>query len=68
MIINKAIVHVLDKDAEVPVLNDVEDVISPELDTFYQKIIRRILRDTDLRKATFNNYNENKNRYFKRVN
>jgi hypothetical protein len=59
MIINKAIVHVLDKNAEVPVLNDVEGVVSPELDTFYQKIIRRILRDTDLRKATFNSYNEN---------
>lgn len=59
MIINKAIVHVLDKNAEVAVLNDVEDVISLERDAFYQKIIRRVLRDDDLRKATFNNYNEN---------
>lgn len=59
MIINKVILHVLDKSAELPVLNDVEDAISPELDAFYQKIIRRVLRDDDLRKATFNDYNEN---------
>ncbi len=59
MIINKVILHVLDKNAEVPVLNDVEDAVSPELDAFYQKIIRRVLRDDDLRKATFNNYKDN---------
>lgn len=59
MIINKVILHVLDKNAELPVLNDVEEVISPELDAFYQKIIRRILRDDNLRKATFKNYEEN---------
>lgn len=59
MIINKVILHVLDKNAEVAVLNDVEDVVSPEIDAFYQKIIRRILRDDDLRKAVFKDYGEN---------
>lgn len=59
MIINKFIIHVLDKNAEFPILNDVENMISPETDAFYQKVIRRILRDEDLRKAAFNDYNEN---------
>ncbi|MDY4128057.1 nucleoid-associated protein [Peptostreptococcus porci] len=59
MIINKFIIHVLDRNAEFPILNDVENMISPETDAFYQKVIRRILRDEDLRKAAFNDYNEN---------
>lgn len=59
MIINKFILHVLDKNADFPILNDVENMISPETDAFYQKVIRRILRDEDLRKATFNDYNDN---------
>ncbi|WP_101772599.1 nucleoid-associated protein [Peptostreptococcus faecalis] len=59
MIINKFIIHVLDKNSDFPVLNDVENSISPEMDAFYQKIIRRILRDDDLRKAKFENYQEN---------
>ncbi|MBC2576106.1 nucleoid-associated protein [Peptostreptococcus canis] len=59
MIINKFIIHVLDKNSDFPVLNDIENMISPETDAFYQKVIRRILRDDDLRKATFDNYQEN---------
>lgn len=59
MIINKVIIHVLDKNSDFPVLNDTENAISPEIDAFYQKIIRRVLRDDDLRKAKFNDYNEN---------
>ena len=59
MIINKAILHVLDKNSDIPVLNDVENPVSPEMDAFYQKIIRRILRDDDLRKAVFKDYQEN---------
>lgn len=59
MIINKFIIHVLDKNSDFPVLNDVENMISPETDAFYQKVIRRILRDDDLRKAQFEDYKEN---------
>ncbi len=44
MIINKFIIHVLDKNSEFPILNDVENTITPETDAFYQKVIRRILR------------------------
>ena len=56
MIINKFIIHVLDKNSDFPVLNGVENSISPETDAFYQKVIRRILRDEDLRKAKFRDY------------
>lgn len=59
MIINKFIIHVLDKNSDFPVLNDVENMISPETDAFYQKVIRRVLRDDDLRKAVFENYEDN---------
>ncbi|WAW14328.1 nucleoid-associated protein [Peptostreptococcus equinus] len=59
MIINKFILHVLDKNSDIAVLNGVENSISPETDAFYQKVIRRILRDDDLRKASFENYEEN---------
>lgn len=62
MIINKVVLHVLDKNSEFPVLNDMENPISPELDAFYQKIIRRILRDDDLRKAVFKDYQNNEMR------
>lgn len=60
MIINKFIIHVLDKNSDFPVLNGVENSISPETDAFYQKVIRRILRDEDLRKAKFRDYGDNK--------
>lgn len=59
MIIEKHIIHVLDKNTDTPVLNDLEEVITPELDALYQKMIRKILRDDDLRKATFKDYSEN---------
>ena len=42
MIINKFIIHVLDKNSEFPILNDVENTITPETDAFYQKVIRRL--------------------------
>ena len=59
MIIHKSIVHVLDKNNEAPILNDYESRVSLEVDKFFQKIINKILKDDDLRKAEFNNYNEN---------
>ncbi len=51
MIIHKFIVHVLDKNSDVPILND--------LDGFFQKIIKRAAKDDDLRNAVFKDYNDN---------
>lgn len=59
MIINKVILHVLDKNSDIPIINDVQDEINAEIDSFYQKIIRKILRDQDLRKAKFTDYETN---------
>ena len=59
MIIHKFIVHVLDKNSDVPILNDFEGKINPEVDKFFQKIIKRVTKDDDLRKGVFKNYNDN---------
>lgn len=59
MIINKYIVHVLDRNSENPILNDFEGKVSLEIDKFFRKTIKSISKDTDLRKAVFNNYEDN---------
>lgn len=59
MIINKYIVHVLDRNSENPILNDFEGKVSLEIGNFFQKTIKGIIKDADLRKAVFNNYEEN---------
>ena len=59
MIIHKFIVHVLDKNSEVPILNDFEGKISQEVDKFFQKIIKRVSKDDDLRKGIFKDYENN---------
>lgn len=59
MIIHKSIIHVLDKNSDSPILNDYECKNSLELDKFFQKIINRVSKDDDLRKAAFNDYNKN---------
>ena len=59
MIIHKFIVHVLDKNSDVPILNDFEGKINQEVDKFFQKVIKRVAKDDDLRKAVFKNYNDN---------
>ena len=59
MIIHKFIVHVLDKNSEVPILNDFEGKISQEVDKFFQKIIKRVSKDDDLRKGVFKDYENN---------
>lgn len=59
MIIHKSIVHVLDKNSDNPILNDYECRNSLEVDKFFQKIINRVSKDDDLRKAEFNDYNNN---------
>lgn len=59
MIINKYITHVLNKESDVPILNDFECKIFQNVDKFLQKSIKKVSRDSDLRKAVFNNYNDN---------
>ncbi|MGL5346029.1 MAG: nucleoid-associated protein [Peptostreptococcaceae bacterium] len=59
MIIHKFIVHVLDKNSDVPILNDFEGKVSHEVDKFFQKVIKRVTKDDDLRKGVFKNYNDN---------
>lgn len=59
MIIHKFIVHVLDKNSDVPILNDYEGKVNQEVDKFFQKIIKRVIKDDDLRKGLFKDYNDN---------
>lgn len=59
MIIHKFIVHVLDKNSDMPILNDYEGKINQEVDKFFQKVIKRVVKDDDLRKAVFKDYNDN---------
>lgn len=59
MIINQYITHVLDKESDGPILNDFEGKISQNVDKFLQKSIKKVSRDSDLRKAVFKNYNDN---------
>lgn len=59
MIIHKFIIHVLDKNSDMPILNDYEGKINPEVDKFFQKMLNRVTKDDDLRKAVFNDYNDN---------
>ena len=40
MIIHKFIVHVLDKNSDVPILNDFEGKINPEVDKFLENILQ----------------------------
>ena len=59
MIIHKLIVHVLDKNSDVPILNDFEGKITQEVDGFFQKVIKRATKDDDVRKAVFKEYQDN---------
>ncbi|GAA0230200.1 nucleoid-associated protein [Metaclostridioides mangenotii] len=59
MIIHKFIVHVLDKNSDVPILNDFEGKITQEVDGFFQKVIKRVSKDDDVRKAVFKDYHDN---------
>ena len=59
MIIHKFIVHVLDKNTEEPILNEYEGKVNQEVEQFFQKIIKRVSKDDDLRKGVFKNYNDN---------
>jgi ribosomal protein L17 len=52
-------VHVLDKNSDVPILNDFEGKVNQEVESFFQKIIKKVSKDDDMRKAVFKDYNEN---------
>lgn len=59
MLIHKFIIHVLDKTADAPILNEYEGRISQEVDKFFSKAIKKITNDDDLRKGLFNDYHNN---------
>lgn len=59
MIIHKFTTHVLDKNSDVPVLNDFEGRITPEVDKFLQKNIKKCIKTQELRKAKFKDYYNN---------
>lgn len=53
MIINKYTTHILDKQSDVPLLNDYEGKISLQVDKFLQRTIKKVLKEDSLRKAKF---------------
>lgn len=59
MIINKAILHVLDKTSDTPILNEFEIKSSQEVESFFQRGIKRVIKNDNLRKSVFNDYSEN---------
>jgi len=50
---------VLDKNSDAPILNDFEGKITQEVDGFFQKVIKRVSKDDDVRKAVFKEYHDN---------
>ncbi|HGM3774722.1 TPA: nucleoid-associated protein [Clostridioides difficile] len=59
MIIHKFIIHVLDKNSDTPILNDFEGRVSQDMDLFFQKKIKAVSRDKDIRTVVFNDYSNN---------
>lgn len=59
MIVNRYVVHVLNKDSDVPILNEFEGKISHSIDKLIQAQVRKIFKSDLLRKAKFNNYSSN---------
>ncbi|HBF1820685.1 nucleoid-associated protein [Clostridioides sp. ZZV15-6597] len=59
MVIEKFIIHVLDKNSDVPVLNDFEGRINQDMEIFFTRAIKKVLRDDSLRKGIFKDYNDN---------
>lgn len=59
MIIHKFIIHVLDKNSDTPILNDFEGRVSQDMEAFFQKKIKAVSRDNDIRTAVFNDYSNN---------
>lgn len=58
MIINKYVIHVLDKTSGI-VLNDYEGNFNLNIDKFIQKQVKKVMKNDLLRKAKFNDYENN---------
>ncbi|GAA0728061.1 nucleoid-associated protein [Clostridium malenominatum] len=52
--INEAVIHILDNNAEEPILNEYKLNLSEEIYTFLLKHIEKCLKDEDLKYALFN--------------
>lgn len=59
MIIHKYITHILDKQADAPILNDFEGKITLQVDKFLQRTLKKVLKEDSLRKAKFLDYENN---------
>lgn len=58
MIINKYVIHVLDKNSGI-ILNDYEGNSNLNIDKFIQKQVKKVMKNDLLRKAKFNDYENN---------
>ncbi|MTI65399.1 MAG: nucleoid-associated protein [Firmicutes bacterium] len=59
--IKKYIVHILDKNSDIPILSDDEHPISEEINDFIEKHIIKIFKDKGLKNAYFRDNSEMKN-------
>lgn len=59
MIIHKYITHILDRQADAPILNDFEGKITLQVDKFLQTTLKKVLKEDSLRKAKFLDYENN---------
>lgn len=59
MIINKAIIHKLDKSLNEPILNQFELEITEYTNKVFSKMIRSLIGNSKLRTCKYNNFNEN---------
>lgn len=57
--LQKTTIHILDNDADIPVLNSREIILNTVTEDFFTKILKKTLRNKFLRKAKFNNYKGN---------
>lgn len=60
MIVEKTIMHILNKSEKNLLLTDFEGKISQNTDKVHQKLIKNVMKDEHIRKIHFNNYEENK--------
>lgn len=59
MLINSYVMHVLDKTSSEPTLSSDLGVVTAETDKYVQKLIKKVLKDEDMRKGVFKEYNDN---------
>ncbi|MEN8907082.1 MAG: nucleoid-associated protein [Clostridiales bacterium] len=54
MIINRVIVHIINKDSDAPIFNEYEVEINETISNFLEKHIKKAFKDEKTRKANFN--------------